>query len=133
MEHSIEPHPWEISLVSLAVELGAGDVSGMSAQERTLMARAEPVSAHELKEYREQIRDGLDPLGDAFIEQRSAEERRGAGATYTPQLVVQAMLAWAFDQPRPDRVVDPGVGSARFLCAAGRAFRKAHLMGVELD
>lgn len=97
------------------------------------MQRAEPVSPAELKEYRDQIRAGLDPLGDAFIEQRSAEVRRGSGATYTPPSIVQAMLAWAFDQPRPDRVVDPGVGSGRFLCSAGRTFRKADLVGAEID
>lgn len=124
---------WEVPLISLAVALGAGDVPGLSAEEKVLIAKAEPVSPAELREYRTQIREGLDPLGDVIIEQRSAEERRSSGATYTPQPIIQAMLAWAFEQPRPDRIVDPGVGSARFLCAAGRTFRKAALVGAEVD
>src|SRR5581483_6618632 len=33
----------------------------------------------------------------------------------------------------PARVVDPGCGSARFLCAAGRRWPGADLVGVELD
>lgn len=124
---------WERSLVSLATALGASQVPGLSVHERALMASAEPVSSVEVREYREQIRDGLDPLGDTLIEQRSSERRRDAGATYTPTPIVHAMLAWAFDQPRPDRVVDPGVGSARFLRAAGMMFRKASLVGVDTD
>jgi hypothetical protein len=34
---------------------------------------------------------------------------------------------------QPIRIVDPGVGSARFLLAAGRHFPKAELIGVEID
>jgi hypothetical protein len=34
---------------------------------------------------------------------------------------------------KPGRVVDAGAGSGRFLVAAGRAFKKADLLGVELD
>lgn len=124
---------WETSLISLAVALGAPEVPGLSPEEKALAAKAEAVSPIELREYRDQIRDGLDPLGEVIIEQRSAEARRGIGATYTPRTVVDAMLAWAFDQPRPDHIVDPGVGSARFLCAAGRTFRKAQLIGAEID
>src|ERR1035438_7845525 len=33
----------------------------------------------------------------------------------------------------PARVVDPGVGSARFLIAAGRRWRQASLLGAEVD
>lgn len=127
------PDDWERGLASLAAALGALDVPGVSSRERVLVASAEPVSPVEVREYREQIREGLDPLGEALIEHRSAERRREAGATYTPTPIVQAMLAWASDQGRPDRVVDPGVGSARFLRAAGMVFRKAHLVGVDTD
>ncbi len=43
------------------------------------------------------------------------------------------MLTWASAQLQPARVVDPGVGSARFLVAAGRQFPDADLVGIELD
>ncbi len=55
------------------------------------------------------------------------------GATYTPPAIVSAMLAWAATQLNPARIVDPGIGSGRFLAAAGRRFPDAQLIGVELD
>lgn len=79
------------------------------------------------------VQSGGDPLGDAFCELRSPAERRPSGATYTPAFIVQAMLAWAQRLGAPSRVVDPGLGSGRFLVAAGRAFRRAQLVGIELD
>jgi hypothetical protein len=79
------------------------------------------------------IQRGGDPLGDAFTALRSSAERRKEGAVYTPPAIVQSMLAWAVDQGTPERVVDPGAGSGRFLIAAGHAFPDARLVGVELD
>jgi len=55
------------------------------------------------------------------------------GATYTPPTIVDAMVQWASLQTNPDRVVDPGAGSGRFVVAAGRAFAAASLVAVELD
>lgn len=44
------------------------------------------------------------------------------------------MSEWAASRaPAPARVVDPGVGSGRFLVAAGRRFEHANLVGVDLD
>ena len=43
------------------------------------------------------------------------------------------MLEWCAGFPAPDRVVDPGCGSARFLTDAGARFPKAHLLGIEVD
>ncbi len=43
------------------------------------------------------------------------------------------MIEWSAKQLTPDRVVDPGSGSARFAVAAGRTFPKAKLVAVELD
>ena len=47
--------------------------------------------------------------------------------------VVRSMLEWAAREGQPNRVIDPGAGSARFLVAAGRRFRRAHLLAVEID
>ena len=123
----------EIELVAAAMALGAGDVPGLSPQERALLKACVPLGKSEALAIRRSIRDGADPLGSAFSRIRSADQRRESGATYTPPGIVDAMLAWSAEQPIPARVVDPGVGSARFLCAAGRKFRKAQLVGLEVD
>ena len=79
------------------------------------------------------IRSGQDPLGDTLMRLRSPDQRRPLGATYTPPEIVSSMVAWIVERSRPDRVVDPGTGSARFLLAAGRALPDALLVGVEID
>ena len=78
------------------------------------------------------IRAGGDPLGEALMWLRPPDRRRSLGATYTPAEIVSAMVGWAAGR-MPDRVVDPGTGSARFLTAAGRALPEASLVGVEID
>lgn len=83
---------------------------------------------------RSAIKQGDDPLGAWFSSLRSSAERRAAGATYTPSPIVAAMTAWAATQaPVPQRVVDPGSGSGRYLMAAARAFPKAQLIAIEID
>lgn len=123
----------ESELIAAAIALGAGDVAGLSPQERALLKNCKPLSKAGALALRRQIRDGADPLGSAFCRIRNADQRRESGATYTPPGIVEAMLAWSAEQPAPDRVVDPGVGTARFLSAAGRQFRKAQLVGLEID
>jgi len=123
----------ELALVSAAVALGALDVPGVSTRETTLARQAGVLTRSLLKTLKAEIRAGGDPLGVAFSRIRSAETRREAGATYTPPGIVKSMIAWAMKQARPDRVVDPGVGSGRFLCAAGIQLPKANLYGLEVD
>jgi SAM-dependent methyltransferase len=55
------------------------------------------------------------------------------GAVYTPDPIIQSMLNWSADQCIPERVVDPGAGSGRYLLAAAKRFPDAQLVGVELD
>ncbi len=43
------------------------------------------------------------------------------------------MLSWARENGVPERVVDPGVGSGRFLVQAATMFPNAQLVGVEVD
>lgn len=123
----------EQELIAAAKALGAEDVPGLSPSELSLLKNCVQLNKSDAIALRRQIRDGADPLGSAFCRIRSADQRRESGATYTPSGIVEAMLAWAAEQPVPQRVVDPGVGTARFLCAAGRQFRKAQLLGLEVD
>lgn len=123
----------ESKLAGAAARLGAEKVGGVGASEQALIRNADSVSTRTLKVLEAQIRAGADPLGDIFTELRSPEVRRELGATYTPDGIVEAMLNWAAEQDAPERVVDPGVGSARFLIEAGSKFPKASLVGVEID
>lgn len=124
----------ERQLVALAAALGAETVTGCSAAERALLRQARRATAPTLDGVRREIAAGGDPLGDAFCQLRSPDRRRPMGATYTPDVIVQAMLDRVEAVlPAPARVVDPGTGSGRFLVAAGRRFRHARLVGVELD
>ncbi len=123
----------EASLAGAAIALGAADVMGFSEAEAKLAHDAAPINKKFTQRLRAEILEGGDPLGTAFSQIRSADIRRNSGATYTPSRIVRAMMMWAAEQPTPDRVVDPGVGSARFLCAAGRTFGNAQLIGLELD
>lgn len=120
-------------LIGLALALGAKDVPGWTLAEERLAGQVQEPLPLFLAATRDAISHGNDPLGDAFCRLFSAEERRPKGATYTPQPIIDAMLAWTVGQLRPARVVDPGAGSARFLVAAGRRFPNAELVAVELD
>lgn len=123
----------EAALVGLAAALGATDVGPPTAAERALLAQATAVPRDVVAATRHAIARGDDPLGDTFCALRDAATRRPRGATYTPRPIVDAMIAWAAGVGTPARVVDPGAGSGRFVVAAGRAFRAARLVAVELD
>lgn len=124
----------ERGLAALAVALGAERIRGWSEAEAALVANIPSVPQLVVEAARSQIERGRDPLGHALCVIRTPDERRPQGATYTPRLIVKAMLRWAAASRKPvARVVDPGVGSARFLVAAGRRFTGASLLGVELD
>ena len=83
---------------------------------------------------RREILFGRDPLGSAFIRLRSPEDRRQDGAVFTPDAIIDSMIAWAARQnPSPKRVVDPGSGSGRYLFAAAAVFPDAELVAVETD
>lgn len=125
----------ESGLLRAAIALGAADVAGWSHAETALEKRLPEgfLSRAETATLRRLIKDGGDPLGDAFCTLRSAEARRPSGATYTPTEIVASMVAWAATEGVPERVVDPGAGSGRFAVAAGRKFRRARIEAVELD
>ena len=86
-----------------------------------------------MAEFRERIKAGEDPLGDAFCSIRGPEERRPLGQTYTPAPIIGSMIGWAAGQGWPAWVIDPGVGSGRFLMAAAQQWPQAMLVGVDID
>lgn len=123
----------EPQLAAIAFALGAEKVKGWSDAESALTQELPSVSRALVAECRNRIQAGGDPLGAAFLKLRSPETRRPQGATYTPSAIVRAMLNWIGDGGDYARVVDPGVGSARFLVAAGRRYQKPALIGIDLD
>jgi adenine-specific DNA-methyltransferase len=126
-------------LVRAAVDLGAPSVPGWSDAEAVLASAPLPgppdaMGPVDVAGLRAWIEAGSDPLGEAFGRLRPAPQRRPLGQTYTPAPIVDAMVAWAEDQAAPvTRIVDPGVGSGRYLVAAGRRFPAAELVGSEVD
>lgn len=87
-----------------------------------------------LTRFTEDIRQGADPLGNAYCQLKSAEERRPSGQTFTPDDAVRGMIDWAAQQSTTYvRVVDPGAGSGRYTFAALRRFPEAHAVAAELD
>jgi methylase of polypeptide subunit release factors len=125
----------EASLVGAALALGARNVRGWSTQEENLVAKIAFLPSREsTAQLVQKIQNGLDPLGSALCLVRSPEARRPLGATYTPMAMVSSMLGWAKSQAiEPARVIDPGVGSGRFLMASGRRFKFSELVGIEID
>lgn len=124
----------EYHLISAALRLKAQTVPGWSQAEAALSNGVPSYSIEVAEQLRQQINAGRDPLGDGFCALRSPEIRRDQGATYTPADVAEAMVSWASAlKTEPTRVVDPGVGSARFLLAAAKKFPKAKLIGIEID
>lgn len=122
-----------LELAALAIALGARSIRGWSESEAALVADLPAPSPFALTAARQAIEQGKDPLGDLFCSRISPEQRRPMGATYTPDTIIAAMLAWAATHVHPARVVDPGAGSARFLVAAGRRFIDAELVAIEID
>jgi len=122
----------EKQLANIAAAL-IGDVAQLTPQERRLIGKAKALP-DQVEAFRALIAVGADPLGEMFAQIRSPDARRNQGATYTPPVIVAAMVEWAArQQTTPVRVVDAGAGSGRFLIAAARQFPKAKLIGVELD
>jgi adenine-specific DNA-methyltransferase len=128
--------PTEDELISAALALAADEVAPWSDREAAMVRnahKARPLNRATLSLLRDLIRAGSDPLGEAFCKLRSPDVRRSDGATYTPSPIVRAMIEWATARKNPDRIVDPGTGSGRFLMQAADAFPAATLIGVDTD
>jgi methylase of polypeptide subunit release factors len=102
--------------------------------EQKLIRDVAAVDKSVVASYRKQIMQGQDILGSEFCKVRSAEKRRHNGATYTPPPIVDAMISWAASvDAAPERIVDPGIGSGRFMSAAAERFPNAELVGIDID
>ena len=123
----------EKALIALASELDAKSVAGWSVQEEALLSNLPAISRDLVIKSKSKIQNGHDPLGEMFCAVRTPPQRRIQGAIYTPLPIVRAMVKSAGEIATPLRVVDPGTGSGRYLVAAGRRFKNAQLLGVELD
>jgi hypothetical protein len=134
-QHELFAPPILRSEASLAAVCGAiiRDHALLTTAERQLLRAVRVLPTNEVSEVRRQIEAGADPLGEAFAQIRSAQERRGLGAVYTPPPIVSSMVGWLARQDRPKRIVDPGAGSGRFTLEAARRFPKAQLIAVEMD
>lgn len=122
-------------LLGAAVALGAGEIAGLSALEVELLRTKEPIppKRSQLRSLRRSLKEGEDPLGEEFCRLYRPAERRAKGAVYTPPPIIDAMVGWATEGPAPERVIDPGSGSARFAVAAAAQFPRAKVIAVELD
>lgn len=126
----------ESNLARLAIELGGASVGGpLSAEEKLLVDEhfnvAAPTSSL-VSEVRQSIESGADPLGEAFLQVRDAVVRRADGAVYTPEAIVRPMVEWVLEQ-NPNRVVDPGAGSGRFVMHALSRRPDMAAIAVDLD
>lgn len=123
----------ELKLVAIAAALIASKRT-LTTPEKLLVRSAGRADKRIVAEYRARIAGGEDILGSEFCRLRSSELRRESGATYTPAAIVEAMISWAAGvDAAPERVVDPGIGSGRFMSAAADRFPNASLVGVDTD
>ncbi|MGD0361084.1 MAG: N-6 DNA methylase [Bryobacteraceae bacterium] len=128
----------EADVLAAAAALGALRVPVLSPAEAALIRRAGDLPDDATEALRSAVSRRSDPLGEAFATLRTPAQRRQQGATYTPFAIVEAMVNWAGTfrgsaPSAPERIVDPGVGSGRFLLAAGHRFPKAELIGIDVD
>lgn len=123
----------ESNLVGIATAL-IGNRQTLTAAEQKLVRYGKPTDSGVVADYASRIAKGEDVLGAEFCRLRSAKKRRQTGATYTPPPIVEAMISWAAGvDPAPQRVVDPGIGSGRFMSAAAERFGNAKLVGIDID
>lgn len=123
----------ESMLIALAGAMQAATIRGITAVETSLLSRERKTPPHLANQVLDCVREGGDPLGEAFCKLRSADVRRTSGAVYTPRAIIDTMCSWAASAGTPTTVVDPGAGSGRFLAAAARCFPNARLVGIEND
>jgi adenine-specific DNA-methyltransferase len=123
----------EHSLAWLAVALGAGESCELTGAEQRVLSGSPLSNTALIRSTKRRMEAGDDPLGQTFAMLRTPVVRRQRGAVYTPQSAIDAMFDLVAGHGIPQRIVDPGAGSARFLLEGGRRFKKAQLIAVEND
>lgn len=119
-------------LAATCLALGI-DESQLTDEEREILPETNTPPLGDIDVITEQILSGQDPLGDAFCTILSVEDRRPKGQTFTPDIIVNSMLNWSKEHPTPDRVVDPGAGSGRYIITALNAYPKAQGIAMDID
>lgn len=126
----------ECSLARMALTLGAERAGGpLSPDEQSLARSAStlpPMPGSEAAAVMAAIRDGQDPLGEAFCALRDPALRRADGAVYTPGQLVRPMVDWILEQS-PGRAVDAGCGSGRFIGEIIRRDARIEAIAVDTD
>jgi len=125
----------ETRLIQLAVALGAATAGGpLSAAERALVkgVASRPEIELDVEAATKAIWAGEDPLGERFCALRDQATRRAHGAVYTPTALITPMVDWVLDH-EPDRVVDAGCGSGRFVAEALRRAASFSVVAVDID
>lgn len=130
---SVKPLETLGDIVRAAIALGVESAELTAAERDLIDAHNVHSDLPDVTALRSEIVAGRDPLGDAYAAVLSPVERRPLGQTYTPAPIIDSMLAWAARRPRPERIVDPGAGSGRYLLAAAKAFPDARLVALEID
>jgi adenine-specific DNA-methyltransferase len=123
-------------LIRTAIALGALRSGGaLSSAEQSLVRRVgstRSIPMQKLRELREVIRAGDDPLGAALIALRPPTERRNLGQFLTPWVTVRHIVDWALSKGAT-RLIDPGCGSGRFTLEAVRRDRNVRVIAVDID
>jgi adenine-specific DNA-methyltransferase len=124
-------------IIELAVRLGAASVGGtLSPEEQELIDGVDPCKSELTDEQvlatTESIHGGGDPLGTLFYRLRAADERRAAGAVYTPDRIIEPMVSWTLEQGAA-RIVDAGSGSGRYTASVLRRDKGFPIVAVDLD
>lgn len=121
-----------VEFAALCCALGASSTGGALSTAEAALLEAGASPASDPDEYRARILSGGDPLGDRIIDMRSSIARRRIGQVFTPQALVDQMVAWTSTQA-PARIVDCGCGSGRFAIAAARTASGSQVVAVDLD
>lgn len=80
--------------------------------------------------------DRYDYLGDLYIEMQGHSDKKRKGQFLTPDSIVEMMVRMTvdkIDREKPINVLDPCVGTGRFLVKANEMLPEANLFGVDID